>query len=320
MIDETSLRKNLLPSEPVSWPPLQDGPLEGHVTTIVVIDREGKVREIEPVISDNPGVNETAERAITAMRFTPFLAGGVPAQAMSQITIAFKTVRPAGVETFESARSYFERGRRVSFPAAGTGPGYLLHATFQAKTAQRKVESGQYVDTWQSANEWRREASIGKSRYVRAQHFDKRYELAEGPDATLLKLVLQVMEPIPAIDTFVESDWRIKRDTVAGVKTVRVLTGYESPDGTPDPEHTRAYWFDDAGRLVKTYFLGLETRRSNFQEFDGAAIAEDIQVFHNGGLGMFIHVTNVSPVGAQPADTFEVTGHEWHRAFTDEVR
>ncbi len=320
LIDETSLRKNLVPSEPVSWPPLQDGPLEGHVTTIVVIDREGKVREIEPVISDNPGVNEAAERAIAAMRFTPFLAGGVPLQAMSQITITFKTVRPAGVEAFESARSYFERGRRVSFPAAGTGPGYVLHATFQAKTSEGKVESGQYVDTWQSTDEWRREASIGKSRYVRAQHGDKRYQLSEGPDGPLLMLVLRVMEPIPAIDTFVESDWRIRRDTVAGVIAVRVLTGYESPDGVPDPQHTRAYWFDDAGRLVKTYFLGLETRRSNFQEFDGAAIAQHIEVLHDGGIGMLIQVTQVSPAGAQPAGTFVVPGHEWNRAFTDEVR
>jgi len=195
-----------------------------------------------------------------------------------------------------------------------------LHATFQAKASQGTIESGQYVDTWESADEWRREASIGKSRYVRAQHGDKRYELSEGPDAPLLKLVLRAMEPIPAIDTFVESDWRIRRDMVDGVKTVRVLTGYESPDGTPDPEHTRAYWFDDAGRLVKTYFLGLETRRSNFKDFDGPAIAQDIEVFHNGGLGMLIHVTQVSPEETQPADTFEVPGHEWHRAFTDEVR
>ena len=60
-----------------------------------------------------------------------------------------------------------------------------------------------------------------------------------------LRLVLKVMEPIPAIDTFVESDWKIKRDTVNGTKTIRVLTGYESPEGKLDPEHVRAYWFDE---------------------------------------------------------------------------
>lgn len=71
---------------------------------------------------------------------------------------------------------------------------------------------------------------------------------------------------------------------------------------------------------VPLYFLGLETRRSNFEDFDDASIAQDIQVFHNGGLGMLIHVTDVSKTGAQPAGAFVVPGHEWHRAFTDEAR
>ena len=117
------------------------------------------------------------------MRFKPFLMNGVPAQAMSQVTIPFKTVRPAGVENFESARTYFENGRRVGFPAAGQGPPYSLHATFQAKVSAGTVEEGQYADNWKSDEEWRREATIGKSRYVRARHGEQRYQWAEGPDA-----------------------------------------------------------------------------------------------------------------------------------------
>lgn len=223
------------------------------------------------------------------------------------------------VESFESARTYFERGRRVGFPAAGNGPPYSLHAVFQAKV-KGKVEEGQYVDTWQSDGEWRREASIGKSRYVRARHGEKYYRLAEGPDAELLRLVLRVMEPIPAIDTFMESDWRIKRDTVDGVRTLRVLTGYEHPDGTLDPEQARGFWFDDAGKLVKTYFAGIETRRSHFENFGGAEVARQIRVLSNGAVGMLIQVTDLSPAGTVAADAFQLHGHEWTRRFTDEVR
>jgi hypothetical protein len=91
-------------------------------------------------------------------------------------------------------------------------------------------------------------------------------------DAGLLRLVMRMMEPIPAIDTFVESDWRIKRDTVDGVRTVRVLAGYESPEGKLDPEQARGYWFDDAGLLVKTYFNGIETRRLEFEDYAGVKI------------------------------------------------
>jgi hypothetical protein len=81
-----------------------------------------------------------------------------------------------------------------------------------------------------SDRQWRREAVLGSSRVVRSRNGDKRYLIADGPDAALLRIVLIDMEPIPAIDTFVESDWRIKRDTLDGIATIRVARGYESPD------------------------------------------------------------------------------------------
>ncbi len=98
LIDETTLRKNLLPMEPPSWPMVQDGPLEGNVTTEIVVDREGKVRELGSVISENSRVNDTGRKAVEGMRFKPFLLDGVPVQVMSQITVPFKTVRPAKQE------------------------------------------------------------------------------------------------------------------------------------------------------------------------------------------------------------------------------
>jgi hypothetical protein len=94
LADEPSLRKNLLPMQPVSWPLIKDGPLDGNVTTIIVVDREGKVREIRGVVSENSGVNETGKQAVAAMRFRPFVVNGVPAQVMSQFTLPFKTTRP----------------------------------------------------------------------------------------------------------------------------------------------------------------------------------------------------------------------------------
>jgi hypothetical protein len=320
LVDETSLRKNLLPMEPAIWPPLQDGPLEGNVTTQIVVDREGKVREIGTVISENSAVNDTGRRTVAAMRFTPFQVNGMPVQAMSQITMPFKTVRPGGVETFESARSYFERGRHVGFPAAGTQTPYVLRAEFEAKGTSGTMEKGRYEDTWLSDAQWRREAWFGESRYVRSRNGENTYQFAEGPETKLLQLVLRVLEPIPAIDTFVESDWRIKRDTVNGVRTVRVLTGYESPAGELDPVQVRGYWFDDTGLLVKTYLNGSETRRSEFEDFAGVKIAHRIDVLKDGALDMQISVTEVSSAGTIPTGTFELRGHEWTRAFTDQVR
>ncbi len=94
LLDESSLRKNLLPMQPVSWPTLKDGPLEGNVTTIIVVDREGKVREIKGVVSENSGVDETGKQSVAAMRFKPFVMDGAAVQVMSQFTLPFKTSRP----------------------------------------------------------------------------------------------------------------------------------------------------------------------------------------------------------------------------------
>jgi hypothetical protein len=232
----------------------------------------------------------------------------------------FKTTRPAGMETFDSAYNYFEHGRQVSFLAAGKGPAYLLRANFQARLTSGNVETGQYVDTWNSDEEWRREATVGKSRLVRARHGETRYLLSEGPDIGFLAVVFKLMEPIPAIDTFIESDWRMKRDTVDGVKTIRVLAGYESPDGELDPEKARGYWFDESGKLVKTYFHGLESRRLEFQEFGRVQIAHKITLLNKGKLAMLIRVTDLDAAGSIPSGTFDVPHHKWTRAFTDEVR
>jgi hypothetical protein len=284
LVDETSLRKNLLPMEPVVWPPVQDGPLEGNVTTTIVLDREGKVRQIGAVISENSGVNDAGMQAVAAMRFKPFLNDGTPVQVMSQITIPFKTVRPAGGETFESARTYFERGRHAGFPAAGSGAPYVLRAEFDARGSTGTLEKGRYEDTWLSDTQWRRDAWFGKSHYVRSRSGDKTYQFAEGPDASLLRTVLKMLEPIPALDTFTESDWKIKRDTANGIRSVRVLAGYESPEGKLDPEQARGYWFDVTGLLIRTYFRGIETQRSEFVDFAGVKIAHRIDVLKDDKL------------------------------------
>jgi Gram-negative bacterial TonB protein C-terminal len=320
LIDENSLRKNLLPTVPVPWPPLQDGLLEGNFTTVVVVDREGKVREIGTMVSENSAINDAGRQAAMAMRFTPFLVNGDPVQVISQVTIPFKTVRPSGGETFETARTYFERGRHASFPAAGNGSPYVLRAEFEAKGQSGIVATGRYEDTWLSAAQWRREVWFENSHYLRCRNGQKSYESAEGPEESLLRLTMKIIEPIPAIDAFYESDWRIRRDTVDGFRAVRVLAGYESPEGKLDPEQARGYWFDDTGLLLKTYFNGLETQRSEFQDFAGAKVAHRIDVLRGEQPVMRIRVEEIAPAEEIPARTFEAPGHEWKRAFTAEVR
>src|SRR5262249_37066633 len=130
VVDEKSLRANLPSPDPSYWPPIKDGPLEGALTTSVVVDRAGQVRDVGIIVSDNPALSEEATNRIYTLRFFPYMQNGAPVQIVSRITLSFKTVRPAGVESFDSARNYFERGRLAGFPAAGKGSPYVLRATF----------------------------------------------------------------------------------------------------------------------------------------------------------------------------------------------
>jgi hypothetical protein len=71
--------------------------------------------------------------------------------------MAFKTVRPAGVEAFDSARSYFDNGRKVTSPAFSGARPYLLQAMVQV-SAPSGVIQGEYTDTWKADNEWKRDS------------------------------------------------------------------------------------------------------------------------------------------------------------------
>ena len=93
IVDEITMRKNLLATPAIDWPPVQNGPFEGVLTVKIVVDRKGRIRDLGSVVSDNPAVADTARSAITAMQFQPYLVNGVPVQVISRITMPFKTQR-----------------------------------------------------------------------------------------------------------------------------------------------------------------------------------------------------------------------------------
>jgi hypothetical protein len=319
VVDEAELRKSLLQAKPFVWPELTDGPLEGVVWTEVMLDRTGKIREMNPPIADNPGVKDAAEQGFRAMQFQPVMRNGVPVQVMGRLSAPFKTVRPAGVETLDSARNYFERGRKASFLAAGASAPYVLRAEFQVGTRDG-VQSGRYEDTWISETEWKRAAWLGSSHAVHSQSGEKHYVLAEGTEEKVLRLVMLILEPIPAEDTMTESDWRIRRDSVHGAKTIRVFRGPEGANGELEPGKSQAYWFDESGQLVKSYTAGFEIQPLDVEVYGGVHVPRRIDVVRDGKLGLQLLVKEIGPADPAASKTFKLKGHEWQRAFTSEVR
>jgi TonB family protein len=318
-LDEPTLRKNLLPMKAPVWPALKDGPLEGTVTTEIVVDRTGKVRDVGTLVSTNPGVDDVARAQIVAMRFQPLEQNGAPVQAVSRITLTFKTARPEGNEAFDTARAYFEKGRKASFLAAGATAPYLLRAEFRVGTSSG-VQTGRYEDTWASNTQWKREAWLGNSHFARSRNGDKFYLESDGPDAGVLGMVLMVMEPIPASDTMTESDWRIRHDSVSGVSAIRVFRGPEGPNGELDPAQSQGYWFSPTGQLLKSYFKGFEILPSDVEPSSGIQVARQIDLIKDGKLAMRINVKEVGVANPDDLKNFKLKGHEWHRAFTAEER
>ncbi len=322
VVDEEAMRRNLLPMQSVVWPDLPAGPLQGAVTAEVMVDRGGMVRSVDLVNADNPGVNDAARAAFLSMKFQPYLVNGRPMQVVARMTLAFDAKRPAGMEEFGPAKDFFERGRAVGFPAATNHGPYLLKASFVFRSASGAVVEGRYEDTFVDATHWRREAWVDKSHLVRTRNEDKRYFEMDGDEQRVLQMVLHLMEPIPALDTFEESDWRMRRERVDGVGTVRVAAGPENAAGELEPGQARGFWFDGDGRLVRAVTQGVDLRRSDFEAFERVQVARTVLVrAAGGGVVMKISVGSVEALSTPPAKSaFVVKGSEWKRQFTDEVR
>ena len=71
---------------------------------------------------------------------------------------------------------------------------------------------------------------------------------------------------------------------------------------------------------MKTHFNGIETIRSDSQDFNGTKVARRVDVLKDGRLAMRIRVLELSNAGVVEPKTFEIKGHEWTRAFSSEGR
>ena len=333
VLDEISLRKNLLPSPPPQWPAVEDGPFEGILTTTyVLVDRTGAVRDVGMMLSDNPRLDDAAKKYIASLHFKPFVANGEPVQAVSRLTMPFNTVRPAGLEAFDSARNYFENGRKTNSPAFSGAKPYAIHATVKLY-GQTGIVQGEYTDTWKASNEWKREVKIGRSYMARSQDGGKYYRLINRADPdlpaslksaaaanfTIAGFVLDAIEPIPPTDDFYEADWRIRRDNAGNVDSIRVLRGDEPLNGVCDPEHTYAFWFDPGGRLIR-FCERVDVRYSDFKNFNGAQVPQHISVMEKGKTVLSIQIDEMRSLdGNIPNETFVLQSIPNTRSFTTAI-
>jgi TonB family protein len=75
----------------IRWAPVRDGKTSGNLSLLVYVDRQGKVREVWPLHSDSPFLQQQAIREVKEWRFKPAEQGGGPVQMETLLTFHFQT-------------------------------------------------------------------------------------------------------------------------------------------------------------------------------------------------------------------------------------
>jgi len=103
--------KNFAAEAPaIRWPTVRSGKTSGVLSLYVGVDRKGQVREVWPLNSDNPALNDAARAQVRTWKFKPAAVQGAPVQVESILTIAFESIINDAVHvlTNEEARHLAE--------------------------------------------------------------------------------------------------------------------------------------------------------------------------------------------------------------------
>lgn len=103
---------NLVAEAPtMRWPAVRSGKTSGVLSLYVGVDRKGQVREVWPLSSDNPAMDDSARAQVRTWKFRPAASEGVPAQFDTILTLGFEaSIKDAAhVLTNEEARRLAEK-------------------------------------------------------------------------------------------------------------------------------------------------------------------------------------------------------------------
>lgn len=103
-VGETTARNIAAATPAPVWPPVREGKRTGALSVFVSVDKLGQVREVWPLASDNPELNETARDQVMHWRFQPY-TNGVPMQMESVLTFAFDAMQGAPIPLLSNAEA-----------------------------------------------------------------------------------------------------------------------------------------------------------------------------------------------------------------------
>ncbi|MBZ5509154.1 MAG: hypothetical protein LAO78_27150 [Acidobacteriia bacterium] len=118
-VGEDSARVLALKTPDVVWPAVREGKTSGLLSLYISNDRDGHVREVWPVASDNPELEKAAREQLLHWQYKPYTNDG-PSQMEAVLTLAFSTriENPVPVLSDAAAR---KQATRIVEPLGPTG-------------------------------------------------------------------------------------------------------------------------------------------------------------------------------------------------------
>lgn len=112
-VREQDALSRLLNSPEIAWSPISDGQISGNFSLMLYMDKQGTVKEIWRLSSDNPFPQEQACKELMQWRFKPLERDGAPAQMEALLTFHFDTTHQAGFTVLSN-----EQGRKLAISKA----------------------------------------------------------------------------------------------------------------------------------------------------------------------------------------------------------
>jgi hypothetical protein len=163
-VAEASARALALNTPPIVGPPVREGKTEGVISVYISVDRAGQVREVWPLASNNPELNEAIREQLLHWQYKPYNNGG-PSQMEAVLTFAFATriENPIPVLSDAEARKLATRVVEAVVPPgkARKGTRFALRISVdeagrvQAVLNQNKVAPALYTAGATALKQWR---------------------------------------------------------------------------------------------------------------------------------------------------------------------
>jgi TonB family protein len=148
--DETA-KSLALEAPAIRWPTVRSGKTSGVLTLYMGVDRKGQVREVWPLNSDNPALDDAARTQVRTWKFKAADLQGVPAQFETILTIPFESSINSAVHvlTNEEARNLAEHVVEPRF-VSGTAPKgteITLRVSVASDGSIRSTSNPNHIDT-----------------------------------------------------------------------------------------------------------------------------------------------------------------------------